>query len=268
MRREEFIRELEYLLQDVSEADKEDAIAYYRDYLEEAGDDHEEEAIREFGSPERVAAIIRADLDGRLDGGGEFTENGYQDERFRDPRYQVAERHELPEVTENNTWQEAGEGQNGHGSHAGGRFKGEGKGDGRRRGGLLSKGSPVSQVLKVILIVALVCVASPVFLGVGGGFVGIATGLLALLVAVVVLAAVGTVAAFIGAIALIVLGFGMMFAYPWSGVLLIGCGIFAMGLGFLGVVVCILVYGKLIPFCVCGVANWLNRLLYRRRDRV
>ena len=37
MRREEFIRELEYLLQDVSEADKEDAIAYYRDYLEEAG---------------------------------------------------------------------------------------------------------------------------------------------------------------------------------------------------------------------------------------
>ena len=57
MKREKFIRELEYLLQDVSEADKEDAIAYYRDYLEDAGDDHEEEAIREFGSPERVAAI-------------------------------------------------------------------------------------------------------------------------------------------------------------------------------------------------------------------
>ena len=59
-----------------------------------------------------------------------------------------------------------------------------------------------------------------------------------------------------------------MFAYPWSGVLLIGCGIFVMGLAFLGVVVCILVYGKLIPFCICGVANWFNRLLYQRRGRV
>ena len=67
MNREEFMKELEYLLMDIPEEDKQDAVAYYRDYLEDAGDEHEQEVIQEFGSPERVAAIIRADLGGRLE---------------------------------------------------------------------------------------------------------------------------------------------------------------------------------------------------------
>ena len=76
MDRKDFMKELEYLLQDIPEEEKEDAIAYYRDYLEDAGDEHEAEVISEFGSPERVAAIIRADLGGDLEHGGEFTESG------------------------------------------------------------------------------------------------------------------------------------------------------------------------------------------------
>ena len=79
MNREEFMKELEYLLMDIPEEDKQDAVAYYRDYLEDSGDVHEQEVIQEFGSPERVAAIIRADLGGSLEEGGEFTETGYQD---------------------------------------------------------------------------------------------------------------------------------------------------------------------------------------------
>ena len=102
-------------------------------------------------------------------------------------------------------------------------------------------------------------------LGIGGGIAGIAAGLLALLIAVVLLAGVLTAAAWIGAVALLVLGIGMLFAYPWSGVLMIGIGVFVLGLACLGVAVSVLVYGKLIPACICGVINWLNRLLYRRR---
>ena len=100
MKKEEFMRELEYLLQDIPEEEKEDAIAYYRDYLEEAGADKEEAAIQEFGSPERLAAIIRADLNGNLEEGGEFTESGYGDERFKEPNFQLARRLDLPEEKE------------------------------------------------------------------------------------------------------------------------------------------------------------------------
>lgn len=83
MRKEEFLGELEYLLSDVPEDEREEALEYYRDYLEEAGPEHEEEATAHFGSPEKVAAEIKAGLAGNVSG-GEFTERGYQDERFRE----------------------------------------------------------------------------------------------------------------------------------------------------------------------------------------
>lgn len=97
MRKDEFMRELEYLLQDIPDADRADAIAYYQDYLDEAGPEHEEETVRDFGSPERIAAIIRADLNGNLEEGGEFTDHGYEDERFREPNFQLVKRLDLPE---------------------------------------------------------------------------------------------------------------------------------------------------------------------------
>ncbi|MCI9361809.1 MAG: DUF1700 domain-containing protein [Hungatella sp.] len=99
MSKEEFMKNLEYLLSDIPEEEKKDALDYYQDYLEEAGD-MADKAIEEFGSPERIAAIIRSDIRGDLKDGGAFTEVGYEDERFRDPNYQVAKRYDLPEVNE------------------------------------------------------------------------------------------------------------------------------------------------------------------------
>lgn len=108
MNREEFMKELEYLLSDIPDEEKAEAIGYYRDYLEEAGEENEEAAIREFGSPERIAAIIRSDLSGHLEDGGEFTDKGYEDERFRDPNYQVAKRYDLPDAVEGQKTEERG----------------------------------------------------------------------------------------------------------------------------------------------------------------
>ena len=78
MTRDEFMKELAYLLQDIQDEDKDDAVQYYTDYFEEAGPDKEAEVIQELGSPERIAAMIRADIAGHLESGGEFTEQGYQ----------------------------------------------------------------------------------------------------------------------------------------------------------------------------------------------
>ena len=48
MSRAEFIEKLEYLLQDLSQEDREDGISFYRDYLDEAGTEREQEVLREF----------------------------------------------------------------------------------------------------------------------------------------------------------------------------------------------------------------------------
>ena len=45
MKKEVFLERLEALLQDIPEEEKRDAIDYYRDYLEEAGPEKEEEVL-------------------------------------------------------------------------------------------------------------------------------------------------------------------------------------------------------------------------------
>ena len=86
MNRAEFMKELESLLQDISEAERAEALQYYNDYFDDAGKDNEDIIIRELGSPWRVAGIIRESIDGtagdRGTSAGEFTEQGYEDHRY------------------------------------------------------------------------------------------------------------------------------------------------------------------------------------------
>ena len=51
----EFLEQLEKLLKDLPEHDREDAMAYYTDYLEEAGPENEAAVTSELGGPEKVA---------------------------------------------------------------------------------------------------------------------------------------------------------------------------------------------------------------------
>ena len=59
MNREEYLKRLSFLLKDLPEEEIEDAIAYYEDYFEEAGEEKEEQVIKELGSPEKIAKMIR-----------------------------------------------------------------------------------------------------------------------------------------------------------------------------------------------------------------
>lgn len=59
MNRTEFMRQLERLLSTIPESDRQDAIAYYNDYFDEAGAENEERVIRELGSPEELAKTIK-----------------------------------------------------------------------------------------------------------------------------------------------------------------------------------------------------------------
>lgn len=81
MNRVEFMQQLERLLSDVSESDRLDALAYYSDYFDEAGVENEAQVIRELGSPEKVATIIKTDLNPFGNVEAEYTEHGYENGR-------------------------------------------------------------------------------------------------------------------------------------------------------------------------------------------
>lgn len=249
MNRIEFMSELEYLLQDIPEEEKAEALAYYRDYLEDAGDENEEQVIREFGSPERVAAIIRSDLSGSLEAGGEFTEAGYQDERFKDPNYQVVQHRSLPDISEAE-----------NSTHGSGR---ESAGKRQRRNP--SNDTLAMRFLKVGLLLLAIIIASPLLLGLGGGAFGIAVGILGLVFAAVVLVGVLTVTACILAVSLLVVGFGLLFTQPWGGVLILGIGTLVLGLACIGIALSILVYGRFIPFCIRTLIDAVSSLFHRER---
>ena len=64
MTREEFLRRLSELLQDVTEEERAEAIRFYEEYLDDAGPQQEAQVLAELGSPEKVAAIIKANVPG------------------------------------------------------------------------------------------------------------------------------------------------------------------------------------------------------------
>lgn len=62
MNKEEFLKRLDELLQDIDAVEREEALNYYQDYFEDAGVEHEQEIIHELESPEKVAQTIKEGL--------------------------------------------------------------------------------------------------------------------------------------------------------------------------------------------------------------
>lgn len=79
MKRTEFIEQLRDLLREVDQDEKEEALQYYEDYLEEAGILENAEVPETFGTPQRVAQTVRNGLNGRFEQEAKFTERGFQE---------------------------------------------------------------------------------------------------------------------------------------------------------------------------------------------
>lgn len=88
MNRLEFMQELEALLSDISQSEKEEALQYYNDYLNDAGVENEEEVLESLGTPERLAKVIKEGLSYNASN-GEFTETGYRDHYTQEEKQEV-----------------------------------------------------------------------------------------------------------------------------------------------------------------------------------
>nr|WP_315020290.1 DUF1700 domain-containing protein [uncultured Aminipila sp.] len=62
MNRQEFIKKLESELSKLPKNEIKDAIDYYNEYLDDAGLENEEIALKELGNPSRIATQIKADF--------------------------------------------------------------------------------------------------------------------------------------------------------------------------------------------------------------
>ena len=87
MSRKEFMDRLEKLLWNISDSEREEALQYYNDYFDDAGEENEAKVIEELVSPEQVAQKIKAGLS---DSASEFSEQGYRDTRFEQKNGEIS----------------------------------------------------------------------------------------------------------------------------------------------------------------------------------
>ena len=275
MNRAEFMSRLAALLQDMPPAEREEAIQYYNDYFDDAGEGNEAGVIAALGSPEEIAKSIKAGLS---DGGngGEFTESGFHGYEQRNKNQVMSTERPPQDSAGANAYGQQG---NGYGTQ-GNAYGQQGNGYGTQGNSYGSQGpqggagadasrQPKKSMSggKIALIIVFAILLSPVWIGVLGGFFGGALGLLGGLIGIfVAFLTVGIVLTVVGA-ALVIAGIVALFAAPLGGMCLIGGGLIMIAVGLVFVWLMVLVVGTAIPALIHGVVNLCSRLLHRGGER-
>lgn len=81
MNKEQFLKELERLLQGIPENEKREALSYYEEYFDDAGGENEQQVLERLGSPMQVAVNIKEGLRGSI--GYQNTGTNYQNSGFQ-----------------------------------------------------------------------------------------------------------------------------------------------------------------------------------------
>lgn len=267
MNRAEFMSRLTALLQDVPPAEREEALTYYNEYFDDAGEENEAGVIASLGSPEELAKSIKAGLS---DGGnaGEFTESGFQSYRQENKNQIMSTNQEGsngqdrgPGFQNNACGQQGGAGQGGFGQQANGAGNTYGA-----YGPQSAQNNPQKKTMsggQIALIIVLAILTSPIWIGVlagvFGGAVGILGGLFGIFIAFLV---VGVVLTVVG-IALVIAGIVAVFAAPLGGLTLAGGGLIMTAVGLVFVWLMVLVVGTAIPALIRGIVNLCSRLFHR-----
>lgn len=227
MDRKEFMERLERLLWNISDSEREEALQYYNDYFDDAGEENEARVIEELGGPDQVAQKIKA---GCSDSASEYSEQGYEDTRFRASQ-EVISREEAARAQAENT------------NYA----------DNRNR-----RKNPETNTWKIIAVILLCILASPIIIPVGAAiFAAIAAVVLGIGGVCIGVVVAGFSILIVG-IVLIGTGVAEIFVTPAVGLALagVGCLIFALGilLSLLTVWCCI----KILPWLIRGIVGLVS----------
>ena len=210
MNRVEFMAELERLLADLPEDERQAAVQYYADYFADAGAENEAEVIRELGSPEKTAESIKADYYGRT-----FDESRFEHKDYMEKYGQQAS------------------GQQTSGQQPAGTADSPA---GEQKKPWTSRG------LKILLIVLIAIVGWPLSLGLICAVLGILAAVVCLFAGLVIAA----VCVMIAGGVTVVTGLLMSVAYPPAALMTTGIGLLLFVLGLIATVgtvkLCMIVY--------------------------
>lgn len=234
MKRMEFMQALERAMLGIPEEERREALQYYEDYLADAGEENEEEALAALGTPEEIAASIRAGLTAQ-DGGGEFTEQGFSagKEKLRVPARQMDKEYREGPAFGRMDFEETAEKKK-------------------------INGWKIFAIALLCLLLAPVCV--PIAIGAVAVVLSVLIGAMAIVVGLIAAGA----AVFIAGLLISAGAVTLLFVHPAGALVTAGCGLLASALGLF----LLLAFGwflmKAVILLIQGLV-WLCRLPFHKK---
>lgn len=227
MNKAEYMRELEGLLQNIPDNERVEALTYYEEYFNDAGEENEQQVISELGEPSRVADNIKEGLRGNM--GYQNTGTGYQNTGFQ-------------HIGTQNVYTGAPPAGSAGGS-----------------------GSDMP-AWAIVLIVLGCLLVSPIILGVAGTALGmIASAVLGLLGCIIGLGAGGAALLVAGIVCLIV-GFPALFINGFAGMVLIGIGLLLTAIGLLLLLATIWLCGWAFPTFIKWIIRMCKKPFHKKQN--
>ena len=260
MNRIEFMDQLKDLLREISAEEREEALQYYEDYFADAGEEHEAEVIRELGSPQKVAATIKADLKCGSTDAGLFTECGYEDERFT-AKATPAKRSDGDEKQESTQESESGYRYN-RGTEA--------ERNGQEKSGYTyrtpdPKKPATSLGLKILLIILIILIGIPVVIPIGIALICLVISLVIAAYAFFAGLVLGAAGILIAGIAVTAIGVMLFTVAVPAALLTTGTGVLVTVVGLIATVatvkLCIVMY----PAMFRMIVNICRMPFHRRK---
>lgn len=231
MNREQFIAQLARLLQDLPPAERQEAIRYYQEYFDDAGEENEDAVIQELGSPGKVAASIKANLQY---GGSTFGANDTDMENTGTES----------QTKDADGWQNSS----------------------TQSPYAMQARKPKRGVGGWALLIIILVFASPVLLGVGGGALGIFIGILTTVFALWIsffTVAIGMIG---GGIAVLIKGIFHVISSPAAGLVSMGGGLICIALGILCAVFFLWFTFQLCPRVLRTTLNFISRIVHKGKE--
>ncbi len=254
MSKEAFIRRLRELLAGLPQSEASEAIQYYEDYFADAGVENEEKVIEELGSPEKVAANIRADLGmpqtGDPDGGYGRDEAGSAGGGNDRTSRSQSSGDEYSDRTYDGI---SGAGEN---RHDGGWYGGDGYHNRRYE-------EPPKQRNTALWIVLAICTC---YLWIPLLLVAVILVFVAIIMVCALSFAFAVTALALGVTGIALVGVAVvkMFVSPAAGLIILGAGLIMAGLTIFAVFLVGLLFGKVMPSFFRWIGS-LGRKAHRRR---
>ena len=235
MNKEEFLRELARLLQNIPDSERREALQYYEDYFNDAGLENEQTVLEELGTPRKVADTIKdgllANMDCRENTASSSTgcETIYQNTAgYRSTAGgQSATTYQTPPVQE-------------------------------------KEGMPAWAIV-LIVIGCIFCF--PVIIALAAVLFGLIVAAMSVMFALVIGFGASCAATLFAGLVVTIMGLVHIMVSPFSGMIVAGTGLICFAIGILFMMITVFLCGCAIPAMCRGIA-WICRKIFKSKQKV